>query len=125
MKKILIVEDNHSERKITVDLLKGGNFEIQESSTGTDGFNLLSKNKYDLVILDYHLPGMSGIDMLRTLEEKGTKVMCPVIMLTAEAETPGSEVKQLNVVNWAIKPLHGAKFLELVEQVIKFYDKKK
>ena len=126
MRKVLLVEDSEQFRIETVEALNdGGSFEITEAADGDEGLDFLLNNQYDLVILDYHLPKMTGIDILRKLKSMGKDTNCPVIMLTSEVEERGSEIKDLNVISWVIKPLNRARFSDLVDQVIDYYLSKK
>ncbi|SMF11489.1 response regulator [Pseudobacteriovorax antillogorgiicola] len=126
MKKVLVVEDSESFRKETIATLETENkFEITEAKDGSEGFDFLMNQSYDLVILDYHLPQMTGVEILRKLKDNGRSTNCPVIMLTSEYEERGSEIKQLNVVSWVIKPINQKRFKDLVDQVLDYYASRK
>jgi DNA-binding response OmpR family regulator len=80
-RKILLVED---EQKIA-DTLKLGltedGYYVETAYDGTIGWKLFQQNKYDLVILDINLPGITGYDLCKKIRNRNTNV--PVIMLTA------------------------------------------
>ena len=80
-RKILLVED---EQKIA-DTLKTGltedGYYVETAYDGTIGWKLFQQNKYDLVILDINLPGITGYDLCKKIRNRNTNV--PVIMLTA------------------------------------------
>lgn len=79
--RLLIVEDD----KKTSGALKAGleseGFSTATAHTGEEGFFLLNSEEFDLVILDWMLPGHDGIEILKTLRARGTKT--PVLLLTA------------------------------------------
>ena len=83
-----------------------------------EGLKALENNRFDLIFLDFHLGGMNGLDMLREARKKKLDYG-PVIMLTTEFEDAGSEIKDLNVISWIIKPLNEARILTIVSQVLK------
>ena len=123
MKKILIVEDAIEIRNELLNTLSTGDNELHEAEDGAKAYDLLKSNSYDVLILDYHLPDTTGIDLLRKLEDEGRKLQYPIIMLTSEPESPGSEIKDLNVVSWVLKPIDHERFIDLIDQVIDFYNR--
>lgn len=67
--RILIVEDEPELRQLYTELLKDEGYTIEEAVNGEDGFNLIKKGGYNLVLLDIMLPKMDGLTILRKLEE--------------------------------------------------------
>jgi DNA-binding response OmpR family regulator len=70
MKKILIIEDDHSYRKMLVKILKNEGYEIDEASDGSIGCDMCQKKSYDLVITDLFLPGLDGVQTTHLLKEE-------------------------------------------------------
>ncbi len=79
---ILIVEDEKNISLALKDGFEQEGFEAVVSETGEDAFYRLSKNKYELIVLDWMLPGRSGIEILELLRSK--KDWTPVIITTAK-----------------------------------------
>jgi two-component system, OmpR family, copper resistance phosphate regulon response regulator CusR len=79
--KILIIEDDAKTAQAVRKGLSGEGYEASLARTGEEGFFLLHSESFDLVILDWMLPGRDGIEILRTLRARGTKT--PVLLLTA------------------------------------------
>jgi two-component system cell cycle response regulator DivK len=80
---VLIVEDNEQNRKLARDLLQVHGYRTIEAETGEDGVALAGERAPDLVVMDIHLPGMSGIEALAKLRAApGTRAV-PVIAFTA------------------------------------------
>jgi DNA-binding response OmpR family regulator len=79
--RLLVVEDDEK----TVSSLKTGlereRFSVTTARTGEDGFFLVNQQNFDLVLLDWMLPGRSGIEILKVLRARGGKT--PVLLLTA------------------------------------------
>lgn len=80
--RVLIIEDEQAIRENLVDLLKSESIEVLEVSNGMEAFNVLKQEKFDLVITDYHMPKMTGLDLIRLCREEGISV--PVICLTGK-----------------------------------------
>jgi two-component system cell cycle response regulator DivK len=80
---ILIVEDNTQNRKLARDLLQVHGYRTLEAETGEDGVAMAAERAPDLVVMDIHLPGMSGIDALARLRAAPATRAIPVIAFTA------------------------------------------
>jgi len=79
--KILVIEDDAKTAQAIRKGLSGEGYEAAVAKTGEEGFFLLNAESFDLVILDWMLPGRDGIEILKTLRGRGTKT--PVLLLTA------------------------------------------
>ncbi len=80
---ILIVEDNEQNRKLARDLLRVHGYRTIEAETGEDGVALAAERAPDLVVMDIHLPGMSGIEAIAKLRAAPATRAVPVIAFTA------------------------------------------
>lgn len=86
--KIIIIDDSLTDREITVGSLKlVEEFEVEADTarTGMEGLEKIDKEKFDLILLDYRMPGMSGLDFMNRLREKNIDI--PVVMATGESNT--------------------------------------
>ena len=84
MKKILIVEDEAAMRSGLKDNLEIEGYEIDEAEDGIIALERIKSNKYNLVILDVMLPGLSGFDVCKKTRALG--ILTPIILLTAKGE---------------------------------------
>jgi two-component system, OmpR family, phosphate regulon response regulator PhoB len=83
--KVLLVEDEADIRELISMHLRREKYEVDEASTAEDAFEKIRKsNHYDLLILDWMLPGLSGIEIAKFIREKG-KNLPPILMVTARA----------------------------------------
>jgi DNA-binding response OmpR family regulator len=82
-KKILIVDDNKSIRKMVADYLRPRGYEIEEAIDGIQGLDRGLSSSPDVIILDVVMPGIDGFKLCQLLREKGVKT--PIIMLTEKA----------------------------------------
>jgi two-component system copper resistance phosphate regulon response regulator CusR len=79
--KVLLIEDDAKTARAVASGLRSEGFQPVIANTGEEGFFLLNRESFDLVILDWMLPGRDGIEVLRTLRARGAKT--PVLLLTA------------------------------------------
>ena len=81
--EILIIDDDKELGEMLSEFLAPDQLNLKACLTGEDGLQTLAAERFDLLILDFMLPGMSGLDVLKTLRQKSD---IPVIMLTARGE---------------------------------------
>ena len=86
MKRILVVEDEPAIREMLgFSLIKAG-FRVEEVADAEQALLAIAANPPDLVLLDWMLPGMSGVDLARRLRREELTAALPVIMITARSE---------------------------------------
>ena len=81
--KILIVDDDRELGEMLKEFLAPDHFDVTACLSGEDGLDALQEDEFDLLILDIMLPGMSGIDVLRTVRQSRD---IPIVMLTARGD---------------------------------------
>lgn len=79
---ILLVDDSSFMRKMLRDILTPKNFNIYEAKNGIDGIEVLEKEDIHLMILDYEMPIMNGIDMIEKVKSDIRFLELPIIMLS-------------------------------------------
>ncbi|MDH5316237.1 MAG: response regulator transcription factor [Gemmatimonadota bacterium] len=80
--KVLIVEDDRTVGQYVQRGLEEHNYQADLVDDGLEGLRLISGGQYDLVVLDLRLPSMSGVEIVRTLRDRG--VTTPILILTAQ-----------------------------------------
>lgn len=84
MERILLIEDEDNIRKIIAyDLMKAG-YDIVECADGEEALHIVEKESFDVMIIDWMLPSVSGIDIVKKLRSKGIDAI--LMMLTAKDE---------------------------------------
>ncbi len=78
---ILIIEDGQSQREMLKDFLEGEGHSAAVAGSGETGLEMVRKDHFDLILLDYKMPGMNGIEVLEAV--KGINPEIDVIMMTA------------------------------------------
>jgi DNA-binding NtrC family response regulator len=94
---ILIVDDEPTYRLVLEQTLKMNGHTTESCGSGDAAIDLLKKNKYDMVLLDYKMPGTSGLNVLQWMY--GMKIDIPVIIITGH----GSEEIALEAWKWGAK----------------------
>ena len=79
--QILVVEDEATVARALQEGLESEHYEVEIAITGEEGFFLLNAQIFDLVTLDLMFPGRDGLEVLRTVRQRGLQT--PVLMLTA------------------------------------------
>ena len=108
--RILIVDDFSTMRRIVKNLLNDlGFFNTAEADDGTSALAELRKGPYDLIITDWNMPGMPGLELLKAVRANDKLKKMPVLMLTAEAKREQIiEAAQAGVNGYVIKPFTAA-----------------
>ncbi|WP_447969116.1 response regulator [Nitrospira sp. M1] len=87
MKRVLIVDDQASNRLILRELLETLEWVCTEATNGVEGLELVHHAKPDLILTDYHMPEMDGLKLLEELKRNPSNQDIPVIMITAHSTT--------------------------------------
>ncbi|HEY8932918.1 MAG TPA: response regulator, partial [Rariglobus sp.] len=90
-KRLLVVEDNDTERQAVVDLLAHDDIEITGVATGAEALSTLLDQPFECVVLDLRLPDMSGFELLEKIQAEPALHNIPVIVFTGKDLTPTEE----------------------------------
>ncbi len=118
---ILIVDDYQTMLRIIKNLLKQVGFNnVDEATDGSMAFHMLQKKDYGLVISDWNMEPMTGLELLqkvRASNENYNKI--PFIMVTAESKTENViAAKQAGVNNYIVKPFNAETLKTKIESVL-------
>jgi two-component system, chemotaxis family, chemotaxis protein CheY len=121
MKKILIIDDSPSIRTIIKLYLMGKSLDFIEATDGAHGLQLASERGVDLVIADFNMPVMNGIDFvvnLRTHQSAALREV-PVILLTANKDNEvRNRAMEAGVSAFAVKPISRDQLTATVRQLL-------
>lgn len=106
--RILIVDDFTTMRRIVRNNLKQiGYTDAEEAENGQVALDMLRAGNFDLVICDWNMPGMTGIDLLRVVRRDPRFAKLPFLMVTAEAKKSNIvEASQAGVSQYIVKPFN-------------------
>ncbi|MDF0600491.1 phosphate regulon transcriptional regulator PhoB [Psychromarinibacter sp. C21-152] len=84
--KVLVVEDEPSQREVLAYNLEAEGFDVARAGTGDDALLLVEEEVPDIILLDWMLPGVSGIEICRRIKTRPQTRSVPIIMLSARSE---------------------------------------
>ena len=116
---ILIIEDNEVNRVLVRDMLRFKGYQTLEAPTAEEGLRMAREKKPALILMDFHLPKMNGIQALQALRADAQTRSIPVIAVTASA-MPEDRKKILaaGFDGMQTKPIHFTEFLSAIENAL-------
>lgn len=116
--KALVVDDSNTMRRILSNILKDVGFEdVQEANDGKEAVAKVGEADYNLVLMDWNMPVMSGIEALTEIRSQGHTV--PIVMVTTEAEKSRvMEALKAGANNYIIKPFSSDKVAEKIATLV-------
>ena len=117
---ILIVEDNEKNRKLVRDILQFKGYPLLEAETAEEGIRLAREKKPALILMDFHLPGLNGIEAFKVLRADPRTSSIPIIAVTASAMTEDRKrIMDAGFDGLQTKPINVKEFLETVAATLK------
>ncbi len=118
---VLVVDDALTMRRIVRGLLRElGCQNIREAEDGTTALEELRRKKADLVISDWNMPNMTGIELLRAIRADDSLKSVPVLMVTAESKKENIiAALQAGVSNYIVKPFNANTLEEKLNKIFK------
>ncbi len=114
--RILVVEDDRTVGQYVARGLSEARYTVELEADGKAGFEKASGGTWDLIVLDLRLPGMSGLDVLRTLRDRGNST--PVLVLTAQDAVEFKvDALRMGADDYVTKPFAMAELLARVEAI--------
>jgi len=118
--KILIVDDVLSMRSLTKAILREAGFtHVFDAPDGQEALKLMRKVKVNIVVCDWNMPVMSGLDFFKAVQEEPKLAGTPFIMLTSSSE--GSKVKEAieaGITSYMIKPYKPADLVKKINSLL-------
>ena len=119
-RKALVVDDEFHIVQVVSIKLKNNGFDVVTAENGSDGYELASETLPDIIVSDYQMPIMSGVEMIQKLRQNPETAHIPVIMLTARGFAIEDDQKeQLKVSACLSKPFSPREVLQTIEDVLK------
>lgn len=116
-KKILIADDEDNIRLLVATTLQSDEIEILEADCGRTALETTVRERPDLVVLDWSMPGMSGPEVVEALRRLPQFASVPVVMLTAMGQAKDRErARVIGVDEYLIKPFSPLQLLRVVQQ---------
>src|SRR5262245_20088353 len=103
---ILIVDDEELNSEALARRLQGRGFAVTVAKSGPKAIELLGERRFDLVLLDIMMPGMSGLEVLKFLRRVDSPLDLPIVMVTARVESEDMvEALESGANDYVTKPL--------------------
>jgi len=119
MRKILIAEDDENLREVISTTLEEPDYLLFEARDGSEALDVVRRERPDLVLLDWMMPGINGIDVLTALGADPATADIPVIMLTGRAlEADRDRARALGATAFITKPFSPWDLLDLVHRLL-------
>ncbi len=117
--KVLVVDDFATMRRIVKNILTQLGFKnIIEADDGTTALDILKAEKIDLIISDWNMPKMTGLDLLKAVRADSSMVETPFIMVTAEAQQDNIILAvKAKVSQYIVKPFTAETLSEKMEKI--------
>ena len=115
--KTLVVDDEELIRWSLQSALKGIGFFVDTASDGNEALDMLRKTDYDIVITDFKMPGLNGLELLEKIKEEGKK--SKVILISAYLSYSAvKEAKECGAFHCVNKPFGMDEFLGIVREAV-------
>jgi DNA-binding NtrC family response regulator len=117
-KSILVVDDEKNQREILETILSGEGYDVTTASSGEAAMKFVESRRFDLVLTDLKMTGMSGLDLLKQLTDYDKSII--VILLTAHGSVDSAvDAMRLGAFEYLQKPYDSEKLLETVSRALK------
>ena len=119
-KNILVIDDERGYREFYRYLLEPLGYSVELAEDGQEGYEMALKHSYDLILLDVHMPKMTGPEVLKRIKE--ARPNQPVIIFTSSSDPSyafESKAKELGAMDCLYKPVELEELLKMIAHVIK------
>lgn len=124
MPKVLIIDDDVAFCSLLKTFLRKNNFETEEEFTGKEGIRAVYENNFDIVLIDFRLPDLDGLDLLKNIKKKYFHL--PVIIMTNYANIKiAVKAMQLGAFEYVTKPINPDEILLSINSALEAAKEKK
>ncbi len=116
---VLVVDDFATMRRILKNIFRQLGFEnVIEADDGTTALETMKKNKIDLIVSDWNMPKMTGMELLKKVRASDEYKDIPFLMVTAEAQKQNVlDAVQAGVSNYVVKPFTAEQISDKLEKI--------
>jgi len=117
MQRILLAEDEEVLRMLVVDTLEDEGYLIDEACDGEEAYELIRKNDYDLILLDYMMPVYTGLELIEMIRKD--QIQTKIMMLSAKSQTSDQQkVLEAGADFFMSKPFSPIQLVERIEEIL-------
>jgi two-component system, cell cycle response regulator DivK len=118
-KSVLVVDDNVLNRRLFGAMLSAEGYRVLEASDGPSGLRAALENLPDLIVLDVHLPVLSGLEVRRQLREEADTQHIPILIATGDpVASIEEEIRASELDGYMAKPIAVSEFVSLVDWLL-------
>ena len=119
--KILVVDDSSTMRRIIGNVIMQLGFnkeDYDEAEDGVKAWKMLNEGQYDVILTDWNMPNMNGLELVKKIRADGSHIKTPIIMITTEGGR-GEVIAALRagVNNYIVKPFPAETLKEKLDTV--------
>lgn len=122
MKPIFLIDDSPTILMSMTDILVKAGYKVEKASSGGEALARLNSgglSAASLMITDYHMPGMTGVELIRHVRKLPSFRFTPILVLTTESQQDKrNEAKSAGATGWLVKPVPADKLLQVIKQVV-------
>lgn len=120
--KILVVDDSSTMRRIIGNVIMQLGFnkeDYDEAEDGVKAWKMLNEGQYDIILTDWNMPNMNGLELVKKIRADGSHIKTPIIMITTEGGR-GEVIAALRagVNNYIVKPFPAETLKEKLDTVL-------
>jgi len=117
-----LAEDEEILRMLVTDTLEDEDYEVDEAEDGQQALELAIKNDYDLIVLDYMMPMLTGLEVIEAIRNKLNNKSVKILMLSAKSQSYEQEkIIQAGADYFMAKPFSPLQLLEKVKGIVNEY----
>lgn len=115
---VLVVDDHRNTRESMADILRCAGHETSTAPSAVDALQMIDQNSRDVIVTDLRMPGMSGLDFIKRLNQRG--VDSQVVMITAHASVDSAvEAMRHGAFDYIEKPINADQLENVVERAVR------
>lgn len=122
--RVLVVDDSPGTRHVLASWLLKGGYAVQEAGTGREALDLLAQQPFDLVLLDVHLPDMTGFEVCELIKANRATAAVPVVHVSATATDPRDRISGLTrgADGYLTEPIERDELLAIVNALLRYHE---
>jgi len=118
--RILVVDDGPHIRRVLCTILTSDGFDVTEAKDGTEGMDAVQSDaEYDFILLDFMMPGATGLEILARVRADSRRAETPVIILTAKGQDTDREAAMAGGADdFLTKPFSPKKLVARIREIL-------
>jgi len=120
--RIMLVDDEITHRKLIKTVLGAKKYDFIEVSSGLDAIELFKTEKFDMILMDLNMPGLTGIEAISQIKQLKRGVEIPIIMITAQSNLNGLiQGVEAGAVEYIVKPFNHDELRAKISAIYNFH----